>query len=106
MANGWLIAPAKTLPTTGTFPPVIDGLEYLYITRLPHVPLFTVYFPNGDTYDLSPDQMERYVKMMGCEKPTNVLDYIWNFNSARFHIPSGRYQWVPMEEFETGGIWK
>jgi len=88
-------------PDETAFPPVYDGLVYLFLSREPHDDYITVYLPNGDSYDLLSDQLERYLLMLNCPTPWRVVSYVWNFYSAVYDCGTGGIRWVPKEDIEN-----
>lgn len=82
------------------FPPVIPVPEYLKLSRGYLEDNFTVYLPNGDTYDLDPSRMRVYLRLLGIEEEQvdRIVGYCWNFHSIYLDVSSGEYVWVPMEE--------
>jgi len=83
------------------FPPIVDGMSKLILSRIPGVDIITILMPNGDSYDLDADQVRRYlVRMMGMdeERCEDALRILWNFYGVVLQPGTGTSFWLPEDE--------
>jgi len=82
------------------FPPVVSNLKYLLLHRDFCSALVTVFMPWHDTYKLTRDNTERYLKLLGVHFSdiNAALDYLWNFRAVVLSVPDGTYVGVSEED--------
>jgi len=88
------------LTTKKKFPlPVNYGV--VYIERMIKSPFFTLYLPGGDSYDLSSEDMEKWLLSSGVEDVAHVLSYIWNFHTVLLNVEEQIPMWVSSEDLHS-----
>jgi len=85
------------------FPPVVRNLKYLLLHRECQSALVKVFMPWHDTYMLTRDNMERYLKLLGVsfQDINDVIDYLWNFRAVVLSVPEGTFVGVSEEDLYT-----
>jgi len=90
-----------------SFPPFDLQYRYFFFLREPQDDRIALILENGDSYDLEPRILERYLGMYRLPEDFlwGLMAYIWNFGSVLFDRTLERYERIPMEELvdETTG---
>ncbi len=91
--------------TENNFPPIDIQAENAYLSRSPGQDIFTIMFPNLDSYDLSPERARLYLSKLDVPDYERTLDYVWNFHGVLLNLTAGTFTWVPLEDIEriSGG---
>ena len=90
-------------------PPYNDDFDYFCFIREYREPMIVLLLPTGDSYELEPRLLERYMKRYGYAEDymMALLSYVWNFYTVWFDRESMIYQSIPREELvdeDTGRI--
>ena len=86
------------------FPPIIEDLDRLVLSRKRFGSSVTVWMANGDTYNLSVDQIKKYLELLGCPDCEKPIDYLWNFGAIVLNVRSGMFRWLPRENIAQEAI--
>ena len=92
-----------------SFPPYNDGFQFFCFVREPFENTIALLLPTGDSYDLEPRILERYLKQYGLPEDCimGLMSYIWNFYNVWYDRETELYQSLPKEELvdeNTGRI--
>jgi len=81
-------------------PPYDPEFSFFCFVREPFEKTIILVLPDGDSYELEPRILERYLKLYGVPEDLiwGLLTYIWNFYAVWFDRESGIYQSLPKEE--------
>ena len=90
------------------FPPIDPIPPHVRIARGYREETLTLYLPSvrgeykddGDTFDLSPDDLRTWLERVGIEHfdADKILNYVWNFYGCHVDVASGQFVWLPQEE--------
>ena len=70
-------------------PPIGEDINYVVMAREPRSPVVTAILPNQDSYELTHEEAQRYLILLGVKETNHFLDYVWNFYGGRIGIPEG-----------------
>ena len=86
------------------YPPLNLVKRFIGISRKPYSPTMLFYFENGDTYTMTFENADVYLKLVGVpeDRRSSILDYIQNFNNVIVDIRL--YQMVQMPEEQLKNV--
>ena len=92
-----------------SLPPYNENFQFFCFLREHREPNITLLLPNGDSYDLEPRILERYLKKYNLPEDfiMGLMSYIWNFYNVWLDRTWLIYQSIPREELvdeNTGRI--
>ena len=84
------------------FPPLDIAQKGFVIRREPRSEHFLFAFPNGDTWELSRDNAEMFLRMLNEPVDFKILDYVWNFYAAAVAIDEdGEWRMQSMTPYQA-----
>jgi len=83
------------------YPPLDIAKDGFIIRREYRGDHFLFAFPNGDSWELSRDNAETFLRMMKEPIGFKILDYVWNFYAAFVSIVDGEWSMKPMTPYQA-----
>lgn len=81
------------------FPPITErGAPHIDLYRGYRAESVVLRFPGGDSYELTPDSLIHYLKMIGSRVAEELVAYLWNFYSVRYFPKYDHFVWISFEE--------
>lgn len=59
---------------------------WIVLKREPKSPILIVAFENGDSFEMDPDEVKRFLELYGMPEGVGIIDYVWNFYAAKLHM--------------------
>lgn len=81
------------------FPPIV--YDSIVIYREPEETFVGVILENQDSYELTTEEAETYLKLLGVNEELHVLDYIWSFGGARVFLVGSVMEPLTLEQAKS-----
>jgi hypothetical protein len=77
-------------------PPIVT--DYVILYREPESPAVVVVLSNQDSFEVSAQEAETYLRLLGVPEDCKVLAYTWNFQGAKLDLSDMRMEPLSLEQ--------